>query len=215
MTPVIHHRSGMKGSCHMLQSEKSARTRRKFRQAARELFLEQGFDHTSIAEIVARAGYSTGAFYRHYKTKSDILGEVWSDFVEEYIHGSIEGAMKTESLEEAIDYLILRDKEYFEDPMFSCYYAASVTHSMGSRREYIPDNTADFTAMLARLLYREYPEAEEARILTYASTLHAIINAYASSEILIQKKFFDETIVREILLSLARQAGEPEKFPTR
>ena len=88
----------------MLQAEKTERTHQEFLKAARFLFLEQGFDNTSIADIVERAGYSTGAFYRHYKTKSDILQELWSDFVEQYIQDSIAGAKNTKTLEEAIDY---------------------------------------------------------------------------------------------------------------
>lgn len=191
----------------MLQAEKTERTHQEFLKAARSLFLEQGFDVTSIADIVERAGYSTGAFYRHYKTKSDILQELWSDFVEEYIQDSIAGAKKAKTLEEAIDFLILRSKEYFSHPMFFCYYSASITRVLNTGKEYIPNGAKDFTGMLYQLLLREYPNAEEKRLRTYASAMHAVINAYSSSDVLDQDFYFDEKTSREILISMARQAG--------
>lgn len=191
----------------MLQAEKTERTHQEFLKAARTLFLELGFDNTSIADITERAGYSTGAFYRHYKTKSDILQELWSDFVEQYIQDSISGAMKTETLEEAIDYLIRRNKEYFSHPMFSCYYSAGIPREWNQGRDHTPNGAKDFTAMLYRLLLREYPDVEEKRLRTYASTLHAVINAYSSSEVLEQDFYFDERTIREILMSIASQAG--------
>ena len=191
----------------MLQAEKTERTHQEFLKAARFLFLEQGFDNTSIADIVERAGYSTGAFYRHYKTKSDILQELWSDFVEQYIQDSIAGAKNTKTLEEAIDYLILRSEEYFSHPMFFCYYNASIKRVLNTGKEYIPNGAKDFTDMLYQLLLREYPNAEEKRLRTYASALHAVINAYSSSEILDQDFYFDEKTSREILISMASQAG--------
>ena len=62
--------------------------------------------------------------------------------------------------------------------------------------------------MLYQLLRREYPCGEEKRLRTYASTLHSVINAYSASEVMNQDYYFDESTTREILLSLAAQAGE-------
>lgn len=44
-------------------------------EAACELFLEQGFDDTSISEIATRAGVSRSSFFNYFASKSDIL---WS-----------------------------------------------------------------------------------------------------------------------------------------
>ena len=191
----------------MLQSEKTNRTHRELLRAARSLFLERGYDRTSIAEIVAEAGYSTGVFYRHFKTKPDILKELWSEFLEEFIAGSIRGAMDAPSLEAAIDFLIQRSAAYFSHPMFACYYGASVISGLPGSREFTPTGAKDFTAMLYQLLRRENPNGEEGRLRTYASAIHAVINAYSASEVLNQDYYFDEAATREILLSLTAQAG--------
>ena len=44
-------------------------------EAACELFLEQGYDRTSIADIAQRAGVSRSSFFNYFSSKSDVL---WS-----------------------------------------------------------------------------------------------------------------------------------------
>lgn len=41
--------------------------------AARDLFLEQGFDATTVADIAARAGLTERTFFRHYADKREVL----------------------------------------------------------------------------------------------------------------------------------------------
>jgi TetR/AcrR family transcriptional regulator, transcriptional repressor for nem operon len=48
-------------------------TRDKLVFAAMELFTTKGFDATSIAEILARAGVNSGSLYYFFKTKDDLL----------------------------------------------------------------------------------------------------------------------------------------------
>ena len=191
----------------MLQAEKTDRTHRELCKAAFTLFTERGFDHTGIADIVALAGYSTGAFYRHFKTKSDILQELWSAFSEDFISDSIAGARKTGSLQEAMDYLVRRSREYYSHPMTLCYLRAGGIQDKQPGQHRIPTGARDFTNMLFDLLQREYPNGDEARLRTFASALHAVINAYSASDLLQQDFCFEEHATKEILLLLAEQAG--------
>lgn len=46
-------------------------------EAAGDLFLEQGYASTSIADITRRAGVSRNTFFNYFTTKSDLL---WSGF---------------------------------------------------------------------------------------------------------------------------------------
>jgi AcrR family transcriptional regulator len=57
----------------MAQREPSAATRRRILDVALELFVEQGYDRTSLREIAERLGFSKAALYYHYKAKDDIL----------------------------------------------------------------------------------------------------------------------------------------------
>lgn len=51
-------------------------TREQIVEAADQLFYENGYDHTSFADIARRVGISRGNFYYHFKTKDEILDAV-------------------------------------------------------------------------------------------------------------------------------------------
>ncbi|WP_127819822.1 TetR/AcrR family transcriptional regulator, partial [Microbacterium sp. CPCC 204701] len=50
-----------------------ASSRETLAEAACELFLEKGFEATSIADITTRAGVSRSSFFNYFSSKSDIL----------------------------------------------------------------------------------------------------------------------------------------------
>ncbi|HCS61672.1 MAG TPA: TetR family transcriptional regulator [Microbacterium sp.] len=54
-----------------------ASSRETLAEAACELFLEQGYEATSIADITQRAGVSRSSFFNYFSSKSDVL---WSGF---------------------------------------------------------------------------------------------------------------------------------------
>ncbi len=56
-----------------------ASSRETLAEAACELFLEQGFEQTSIVDITSRAGVSRSSFFNYFSSKSDIL---WGSFDE-------------------------------------------------------------------------------------------------------------------------------------
>jgi AcrR family transcriptional regulator len=47
--------------------------------AAREVFVEQGFANASIAEVVQRAGSSVGSLYHHFGGKSELFVALWQE----------------------------------------------------------------------------------------------------------------------------------------
>ena len=42
-------------------------------EAALELFVEQGYDHTTVADIAERAGLTARTFFRHFANKREVL----------------------------------------------------------------------------------------------------------------------------------------------
>jgi AcrR family transcriptional regulator len=57
--------------------ERRTDTRTQIRQVALELFAERGYDKTSLREIAERLGITKAAVYYHYKTKEEIVGELF------------------------------------------------------------------------------------------------------------------------------------------
>lgn len=63
--------------------ERRAATRKKIIQAAKRLFDQQGFESTSVDQIVASAKVAKGTFYQYYDTKIEVLVDLTRDDGEE------------------------------------------------------------------------------------------------------------------------------------
>ena len=79
------------------------------RECAFDLFREKGYDNVSVANICAKAGISRSAFYYYFKTKSQVMGSLFSDLIPDNIE-------------------IIREKQETEDEWdflwwFMCQYA--------------------------------------------------------------------------------------------
>jgi len=49
--------------------------------AAVELFARQGYDGTSVAQVISQAGVAKGGFYHHFASKEALLYEVYGDLI--------------------------------------------------------------------------------------------------------------------------------------
>lgn len=54
--------------------------------AAVELFADQGYDATSVTQVVTRAGVAKGGFYHHFASKEALLYEVYGDLIARQLH---------------------------------------------------------------------------------------------------------------------------------
>jgi AcrR family transcriptional regulator len=61
------------------QWARTAQTQRTLVDAAREVFVEQGFADASIAEVVRHAGSSVGSLYHHFGGKSELFVALWQE----------------------------------------------------------------------------------------------------------------------------------------
>lgn len=56
-----------------LRRRQKVQTRQRIRECAVRMFLEQGYEATTVAEVAAAAGVSHMTFFRHFATKPDVL----------------------------------------------------------------------------------------------------------------------------------------------
>jgi TetR/AcrR family transcriptional regulator, fatty acid metabolism regulator protein len=89
--------------------------------AARDVFVEHGFERARMAEIARRAGVAEGTIYIYYKTKNDLLRAVvlqfWEGITESAIAAIKPAAGTFEQLRALADQhltIMIRDREFIE-----------------------------------------------------------------------------------------------------
>ena len=55
--------------------------------AAIDLFARQGYDGTSVAQVINAAGVAKGGFYHHFASKESLLYEVYGDLITRQLAG--------------------------------------------------------------------------------------------------------------------------------
>ncbi len=86
-----------------MKSKDSPKTKIRILKAAEKLFAEKGFDAARVDDIAENAGVNKALIYYYFKSKRDILDQLFSNLVEELIevvHKSLEGHVSFESVED-------------------------------------------------------------------------------------------------------------------
>ena len=101
--------------------------------AARETFLEKGFERASVSEIAAKVGVVEGLLYSYFPTKRDLLNEVLRGMYEPLIREIEDGFSRLQGLRSRMRFLVWRHlRVYVEDPGLS----RLVLHEVRTRPEY-------------------------------------------------------------------------------
>lgn len=72
------------------QWSSTERTRRVILDAARDVFVEEGYTDANIAHIVERCGLSVGSVYHHFNGKADLFLALWTEFEAVYSSAAAE-----------------------------------------------------------------------------------------------------------------------------
>lgn len=98
----------------------SARRRRRADEilaAAREVFLEKGFQRTSVSEVASRVGIVEGLVFSYFPTKRDLLHEVLRAMYEPLIDDVAAGYARLHGLRARLRFIIWRHiRVYVETP---------------------------------------------------------------------------------------------------
>ncbi|WP_176611700.1 TetR family transcriptional regulator [Actinomadura sp. WMMB 499] len=66
------------------------RTRREIVDSALQLFERDGFDRTTLKQIVVNANLTKGAFYHHFRSKEDLLWQIQNEYLDTQIDAARE-----------------------------------------------------------------------------------------------------------------------------
>ncbi|WP_407282947.1 TetR/AcrR family transcriptional regulator [Methanolobus sp. WCC1] len=53
--------------------------------SAHELFSEKGYDKTTVADIIQKAGSSKGGFYHHFKSKEEVIEAITRNYMHQFL----------------------------------------------------------------------------------------------------------------------------------
>ena len=116
-------------------------TKGKIISAAWKLFYEQGYDDTTIDEIIAESATSKGSFYHYFEGKDALLGSLSFLFDEKYM----ELEAQLSGFATRYEQLIYLNQELFSMIENSISLDLLAQHSFGAKGSYLPSVLTSFT----------------------------------------------------------------------
>lgn len=182
------------------QAEKSAQTKYELMEAAKKLFVERGFENTTVADIVDMAGYSVGAFYRHFSSKENMAEELFVKLSIEAADVELEQLKKMNSIYEVLETMFeIRSAEDGTNKEVACLYNMTLRMELAGPD---PKTTEKYQTLLTELLKQISPNAAANEIDTYANILMMLLNSYWVSRFNRNVIQYDSAIVKKALFTL-------------
>ena len=161
-----------------MAKKNSRNTKGRIIAAAWELFYEQGYDDTTVEEIIEKSKTSKGSFYHYFEAKDALLGSLSILFDEKY--QELMEIMDKEM--NSFDKLMFLNKELFKmiensisiDLLARLYSSQLVTK--GDR------HLLDHNRTYFRVLRQIVSEGQTKGQLTEEASVNEIVNAYAMCE---------------------------------
>ena len=156
----------------------SRNTRGRIINAAWELFYEQGYEATTIEEIIERSGTSKGSFYHYFEGKDALLGSLSFLFDEKYaeLKGTIDPRMH------AFDKLMYLNRELFrmiEDRVSMDLLARLISTQLVTHGE---KHLLDHNRIYYRLLRTIIAEGQAKGELKAEFSVNDVVKTYALLE---------------------------------
>ena len=156
----------------------SRNTRGRIINAAWSLFYEQGYEDTTIDEIVEASGTSKGSFYHYFEGKDALLGSLSFLFDEKYeqLKDEIDPDMN------AFDKLLLLNRELFrmiEDRVSLDLLARLISTQLTTRGE---KHLLDHNRTYYRLLRAIIADGQRKGEISTDSSVNEIVKTYALCE---------------------------------
>ena len=160
-------------------SKKNLRnTKSRIVTAAWELFYEQGYDGTTVEEIIERSQTSRGSFYHYFEGKDALLGTLSMLFDEKYME--LEKELDEDM--NCFDKLLLLNRELFamvEDSVSLDILARLYSSQLVTKGD---KHLLDRNRFYYRLLRKVVTEGQKRGEITDAESSNEIVKVYAMCE---------------------------------
>lgn len=161
-----------------MDKKSGRKTKSKIVAAAWKLFYEQGYDNTTIEEIIDESGTSRGSFYHYFEGKDGLLGSLSYIFDEKYeeLESGIDPDMNR------IDVLLFLNRELFRmientiDFDLLCRLFSSQLTTNGEK--HLMDRNRTYYRLLRKIIY----EGQERHEITERFSVNELVKHYAMIE---------------------------------
>ena len=178
------------GDFTMARNKKSSEKIQKITDISRNLFIRNGYDNTSVRDILTQAGISTGSLYNFFRNKEEILLSIYKEILEqidrtcEEITSGLDNPLLKFSVSIALQSIVFMNNQSKKNIYFAAFQSRLV-------EEYIIEQNHK----VVRSLLEEaglYFTAREIRIRTVA--LNACVNAVLEDCLHLQPDLEDHQI---------------------
>jgi len=153
-------------------------TRGKIINAAWDLFYEQGYDDTTVEEIIEKSGTSKGSFYHYFEGKDALLGSLSYIFDEEYakLQDSLPRDMSSfDKLMYLNRHLFSMIEDRIDIELLTRLYS---TQLVTKGEKHLLDNKRLYYKLLRKIV----TEGQQADEFTKDMTVNEIVKLYTMSE---------------------------------
>ncbi len=153
-------------------------TKGKIITAAWDLFYEQGYDDTTVEEIIEKSGTSKGSFYHYFEGKDALLGSLSYIFDEEYERLDETFPDKTNSFDKLLylnSALFSMIEERIDIDLLTRLYS---TQLVTKGEKHLLDNKRTYYKLLRKIVLEGQKNSE----ITDKMTVTEIVKLYAMSE---------------------------------
>lgn len=153
-------------------------------QAAADVFLDEGYERASLARIATRAGFTKGAIYSNFGSKTELFMEIWEAQIRKrtvLVETLIGVGQQTKSTDELLDSLSLTLVQYIPQLQPWEILIAQMRMLARNNEEISRLYTRVFNERIDNIVHaaRDYPPLDsltEAQLRAFALALISLIN---------------------------------------